>query len=209
VSAADVQGGGVRLDTLWLILYITVAVLVSFIIPFAFFFYENDMDEEAETEGFFDTQAGGALKYTFIVAAVFCVLLGILYAFLHNANVPVTRYAQTFSLSQDVNEVSPVTQDVPGLCITGAIVKNVCAVSFFNWVIPVSFPLYIVAFMAFLGWFFFTIFAGVGFAALPLELIQEYTSVGNGAVFGKCGRTSSSIGEIQPACFGFSFTSLF
>lgn len=39
-----------------------------------------------------------------------------------------------------------------------------------------SFPLYVIAFMAFLGWFFFTIFAGVGFAALPLELIQEFTT---------------------------------
>ena len=48
--------------------------------------------------------------------------------------------------------------------------------SFFDWVIPVSFPLYIIAFMAFLGWFFFTIFAGVGFAALPVELIQEFTT---------------------------------
>jgi hypothetical protein len=80
--------------------------MIAFIIPFAFFFYENDMDDEAETEGFFDTQAGGALKYTLLVAIVFCVLLGIMYAFLRDANVPVTRYAQTFGLAQDLNDAA-------------------------------------------------------------------------------------------------------
>lgn len=49
-----------------------------------------------------------------------------------------------------------------------------CLISQFMWEIPVSFPLYVVAFMAFLGWFFFTLFAGVGFIALPLDLINEF-----------------------------------
>jgi LMBR1 domain-containing protein 1 len=47
-------------------------------------------------------------------------------------------------------------------------------ISKFTWEIPVSFPLYIVAFMAFLGWFFFTLFVGVGFIALPLDLLNEF-----------------------------------
>ena len=104
---------GVRVDLIWQILYIVLAIMIAFIIPFAFFFYENDVDEDAETEGFFDTQAGGALKYTFIVAAVFCVLLGILYAFLNHANIPVTRYAQVLEYVYDINAVplNPNTVD--------------------------------------------------------------------------------------------------
>ena len=68
-------GGGIRLDVIWQILYIIVAVMIAFIIPFAFFFYENDVDEDAEANGFFETQTGGAIKYTLLVAIVFCVLL--------------------------------------------------------------------------------------------------------------------------------------
>lgn len=49
-----------------------------------------------------------------------------------------------------------------------------CVVTKYTWVIPVSFPVYVIAFIAFLGWFFFAIFAGVGFIALPLDLINEF-----------------------------------
>jgi len=186
VANSSGGGGGIRVDVIWQIVYIVLAVLIAFIIPFAFFFYENDQDEESDPDqGFFDTQTGQAIKYTLGVAIVFVVLLVIMYSFLHNANVPVTRYAQTFNVAQEANEVGLAVKDgvnygealQRGDCIErGVIVDNLCAVSFFDWVIPVSFPLYVIAFMAFLGWFFFTIFAGVGFAALPLELIQEFTT---------------------------------
>jgi len=176
VANSSGSGGGVRLDLLWQILYIIVAVLIAVIIPFAFFFYENDLDDEsdeAQEGGFLQSQTGMAIKWTLATAVVFCVLLGIMYAFLHNANVPVTRYAQTFDVAVDVK--STTTFDMSA-CVKGAVVDNRCSVVAYNWVIPVSFPLYVVAFVAFLGWFFFVVFGGVGLAALPVELIQEFTT---------------------------------
>lgn len=171
VANSSGEGGGVRVDVVWQIVYILIACLISFIIPFAFFYYENDMDDEAAEEaGFCDSQKGQALKYTIGITAVFFIVLGIMYAFLAEANVPVTRYAQIFKRANDVNDPEVFPWD----CIKD-VVGQYCAVSRFNWVIPVSFPLYIIAFMAFLGWFFFTIFAGVGFFALPLDLIQVST----------------------------------
>lgn len=104
---------------IWQILYIIVAVLIAFIIPFAFFFYENDVDEDAETNGFFETQTGGAIKYTLLVAIVFCVVLGIMYAFLNKANVPVTRYAQTFTMSQDVKVSNSLIVTIPSTKASG------------------------------------------------------------------------------------------
>ena len=104
---------------IWQILYIIVAVMIAFIIPFAFFFYENDVDEDAETNGFFETQTGGAIKYTLLVAIVFCVVLGIMYAFLNKANVPVTRYAQTFTMSQDAKWSNADFVTIPAIKVTG------------------------------------------------------------------------------------------
>ena len=40
----------------------------------------------------------------------------------------------------------------------------------------VTIPVYIIALVAFVGWFLFTLFAGVGLVALPLDLLQEYAT---------------------------------
>jgi LMBR1 domain-containing protein 1 len=40
--------------------------------------------------------------------------------------------------------------------------------------LPTSFPIFCMAFMAFVGWFFFVLFGGVGLSALPLDLINEF-----------------------------------
>lgn len=70
-------GGGVRVDLLWQIIYITLAVFITFLIPFAFFYYESDMDEEEAAEaGFCDSQCGNGLKYTFAFAVFFIVVMG-------------------------------------------------------------------------------------------------------------------------------------
>jgi len=41
--------------------------------------------------------------------------------------------------------------------------------------IIVSFPIYCIAFMSFIGWFLLVIFGGVGLTALPFDLIREFT----------------------------------
>jgi len=60
--------------------------------------------------------------------------------------------------------------NITGLCQPQCIITN------FNWNIPVTFPIYLMAVLAFLGWWFFACFVGVGFMALPMELIQTWTS---------------------------------
>ena len=38
------EAAGLQMDVLWSILIICVAVMCFFVIPFAYFFYESDMD---------------------------------------------------------------------------------------------------------------------------------------------------------------------
>ena len=40
--------------------------------------------------------------------------------------------------------------------------------------LTVSFPIYLLALMSFIGWFLFVLFAGVGLSALPIDLILEW-----------------------------------
>lgn len=43
--SCSVSGGGLRVDVMWYIAYVTLAILVTFLIPFAFFYYESDTAE--------------------------------------------------------------------------------------------------------------------------------------------------------------------
>jgi len=80
-------------DVLWQIVYILLAVYVTFILPYSFFFYESDVDPESlnDESSFFDSQAGEALKYTIFFAIIIIVLLIIMYALLASADIPVHR----------------------------------------------------------------------------------------------------------------------
>jgi hypothetical protein len=47
-------GGGLSVGILWQIIYISLAVMLFVIIPFAFFFYESDVDPYAAHTPSFD-----------------------------------------------------------------------------------------------------------------------------------------------------------
>jgi LMBR1 domain-containing protein 1 len=57
---------------------------------------------------------------------------------------------------------------------TGGSCGKACIAAEITWKISVTFPIYVMAFLSFLGWFFFAIFAGVGLIALPIDLVNEY-----------------------------------
>jgi LMBR1 domain-containing protein 1 len=174
---------GISVTTLWLIIFILDAIMIIFVIPFAYFYYENEEDEEYIAESKCDTQICNALKYTLGFLSFFIILFSIMYAYLNDANIPVTRIAESRSLvikgnaplssainadaSCNILSQSQITSDflsVTAPCISG----------FYYWIIPVSFPLFIVAVTAFMGTWFFATFLGVGLFALPLDLINAY-----------------------------------
>lgn len=53
---------------------------------------------------------------------------------------------------------------------------NNCITAASEFAIQVSFPIYIIALMSFISWFLFVLFGGIGLAALPLDLIYDFTS---------------------------------
>jgi LMBR1 domain-containing protein 1 len=74
ISNSRGSGGGVRVDILWQVIYMSMAVFLSTILPFAFFFYESDVDPNADT-ACCDGQFCSALKYTGAFFFVFFTLL--------------------------------------------------------------------------------------------------------------------------------------
>lgn len=160
------SGGGIRVDILWYILYISLACLVAVLIPFAYFYYESEIDE-ADVKGFCDTQCGQGLCYTTIFLVVFVTILGILYAFLAQAEIPVTRYMLS---PARLTEMSDVTYTGFVQCEA----RFGCIKTSYLWAISVTFPVFIMAILAFLGWFLWTIFVGCGLFTLPMDLLNDY-----------------------------------
>jgi len=186
VANARGSGGGLRVDILWQVVYIILAVLLFALIPFAFYYYEADEDySDDEKKGCCRSQIGSALLSTFIFFAVAIVLLGILYAFLNTAEIPVRRYSQAMDLVVPANLA--FSDNAFQAFVNARLVAaggqptysyGVCGVGCFTqkytWNITVSFPIFLMAFLSFFGWFFFTVFVGVGLVALPMDLINDF-----------------------------------
>jgi LMBR1 domain-containing protein 1 len=53
-------------------------------------------------------------------------------------------------------------------------IDSLCVTSNESLEITVSFPIYVIAIITFVGWFPLMIFLGIGLTALPLDLINEW-----------------------------------
>lgn len=161
------SGGGIRVDVLYQIMMMFTAVMISFVIPYAFFFYESDVDPRRKVTNCLYTQTGKAFLYTIGFFIIFFIILICMFTQLATAEVPVTRVAQNANLMVDEAEAFPNIED-KAYCLYA------CVESVFNWELDVSFPIYVIAFLSFIGWFFFTLFVGVGLMSVPLDLVNEY-----------------------------------
>lgn len=159
------EGGDLRVDVLWQIIYITDAVLLALVVPYAFFFYESDVDAADSKARCCAKQGCMALQWTLGFFITFTLILLILFFTLADAEVPVTRVARDRS-----QLVAPGAPLLDSACTAA----NACSSADFTWVIPVSFTVYTMAFLSFVGWFFFTLFVGVGLISLPMDLINEW-----------------------------------
>jgi len=91
------------METLWFIIYMIVAVLVSILIPFAQFMYETD-DEKSITSRLLT-----ALFYEVCLFIVIGIAFFISYAYLRYAYIPFTLVTgTTFSSSTDLINIDSI-----------------------------------------------------------------------------------------------------
>lgn len=179
---------GIDMDLLWQIVLIAVAAFALLVVPFAFFYYESDIDDEkadGHSRSCCDGQLCSAVCYTLLFALIIIILCVILYATPANtAVVPTHRIVQavnnmvticTESLGVAGIAVQPFRNNSPAgeECLAeGGGCSSLGAT--FDWEISVTFIIYLFALMSFLGWWFFFMFAGVGFVGLPFDLINDF-----------------------------------
>lgn len=170
-------GGTLRIDVMWQIVYIAIAVFCVGIIPFTIFYYEADDPES------YESQLWTAVKYELVTFLVSIVTFFLLWVFLSTALIPVDKYVVDTATMCMVDGVETLCAAQAGLLLDDTVVDyaNSCMNALCTPIpiilnINVTPPVYCMAMISFVGWFLFVLFGGIGLAALPLDLIADYSN---------------------------------
>lgn len=170
-STWNTSCGGIDVGTMWQVIYWTIAIFIIAVIPFTIFYYESyEYEAGSDKEGSCWKQVKSALCYQMIVTVMCFIFLFVTYATTNESLIPITtidvknRDSIWTSYNMQVTEVNDNMVATAGEHVSTLTVIPV----------PVTFSVYMIACMSFLGWFFFVIFAGVGLIAVPTDLINAY-----------------------------------
>ena len=159
VSNTRGTGGDFRMDLIWKITYIIIAVFVFFIIPLAISFYECD------PEWTFCQKISNGFCFFICELLVVAALFFLTFLFLKKANIPLNSLQCSFDNSLSGNSESEISDNEYNQCDS---TKNV------DIQINVSLSVYVIALLSFISYILFVIFGGIGIFAFPLDLIYSF-----------------------------------
>lgn len=156
------EPGMLDMRLIWICTFCTVACYIVVVIPATMFYHEVEDDVAVKHR-----RRHVLMQMLFVLIFVICGIV-ISYTFLAKAQIPVSQYECSHWL--DANDDTPHHSLGKFTCGEAPGTKPVDS----NLTIRVSFPVYIIAMLCFVGWFFFVLFGGIGLSALPLDLIIGY-----------------------------------
>lgn len=151
--------GVVDMRTIWCLAFGCIAGFLVIVVPGAMFYHEVADDDAV------NKKRRHVLCNLFFMLLIISALVGISYAFLSKAAIPVQQYRCPDDRWLDASETVSPLQLSEKVCSSA---EN--AHLHFN----VGFQVYMIAAMCFIGWFFFVTFGGIGLSALPIDLILSY-----------------------------------
>jgi LMBR1 domain-containing protein 1 len=169
--------GGLDMALAWEIVYCTVLVFVVFLIPLIIFYYEAE-DGMGNVK---ESQWCSAIKYEIVVVIAAGLSLFLMYNFLGVTEIPVETYSVGFSDSNYLTldggtwidqSMPPPFADLDSTDLNDGQASYPGSSSLLS--MDVTFPIYVIAMMGFVGWFLFVAFAGVGLASLPIDSVCAY-----------------------------------
>ncbi|CBJ30937.1 conserved unknown protein [Ectocarpus siliculosus] len=166
----------------WYIVFMLIFIFALFIIPYTIFFYEED-DSLALT-GRNDCKKAlcSATKYMVGVVVIVALVSGILFVVLGQSDVPVRDFEfdmpvllSTGDLGNriDILQGNGVTED---LTVDRSVVSEAIIDSEDSVVLQLSFPVFVMALMSFVGWILFVFFGGLGLVGIPIDSIRSFTT---------------------------------
>ena len=135
--------------------------MITVLIPSAIFFYESDEDQHF-CKRIFDTILAEIVTLVFTGIALF-----VSYYYLRESNIPIDIIIRNSTYLTDSDKAFNISSFKFNETETYYYGKTA---------LNVSIPIYVMGIISFLGFFFFTIFGGIGISALPINLIRAFTN---------------------------------
>jgi len=185
--------GGLNMDLFWDIFYWLVPIYVFLLIPFFTFYYEAD-DGMLMAGTSVGTKPNNrlceALKYQIATTIIFGLIFALCFIFLNETDIPVREYSvqggfgkgavyQVVPRTDNNGTILPFTSDQfedmgsPDSASLSDVSRdpNLGSIQ-----LQLNISTFFAGFMAFVGWFFFVLFGGIGLSALPLDLVLSFVN---------------------------------
>eukprot|EP00924_Labyrinthula_sp_SR-Ha-C_P008662 snap_masked-scaffold_37-processed-gene-2.35-mRNA-1 protein AED:0.43 eAED:0.43 QI:0/0/0/0.5/1/1/2/0/509 len=181
----DLASNSINIELTWEIFYFLILIYIFILIPFSIFFYEyDDLDlntfllKTKSNPSLVSTCCGisslckrifSSCSLLLVLDLVFLILLLIAFFTLNFVNLDV----ETFDV--DLTDFTPLSNYDPSnpvIIDTSAVISSSQTQSI-N--VELSFGLFLISFVTFLGWILFSIYFGIGVVNLPLSLYKEFT----------------------------------
>ena len=177
--------GGLNMTLLWDIIYWAIPVWIFILIPLSTFYYEAD-------DGMLmvGTSIGAkpnsrileAIKYETFVLIIFGLIFTMSYLFLNETAIPVREVVgvtfdsgPTFTITSTSSTFTTSMLEPMGNQDSVVLQGNIVDQTLNTVRLSTNPSVFYAGLMAWMGWFVFAIFGGVGLAAMPLDLILAFT----------------------------------
>lgn len=156
------------METLWYVVLLLSAVIIFIVVPFNLFLYDTDSDFTGWEK------IRSASIYSIATLAVIGLVVGISYGVAGYLEVSVDILQSGLQPLEGVNinegtDCFPVDDSGEQLCDAQS-----SSILTADLKARASFPVYVIALVSVVSWFLFSIFAGVGLVALPLDWIRAF-----------------------------------
>lgn len=192
--------GGLPLKTLWTIVFWLIPLWMFFMIPFAIFYYESDDGQLMAGTSYSPNPAKKsrfrqAMFYQFFVVVIAAIFFAVMYILFSDAKIPVQGYSNVNGegfgvirssytiIAKEVNETLNETLTFSAWQLAnmrtedGAWIESVSKIPELDEIeLKVDVGTFFAGVMAWLGWWLFAVFGGIGLAAVPLDLVLSYTN---------------------------------
>ena len=194
--------GGLNMTLFWDIFFWLIPVWVFLMVPFSSFYYEADdgmimAGTSVNPNGVRKSRILPAIGYTTGVVVFVAVAYWVMYLFLSETSVPVAEYVgPTLNIVGNLGanregviyQITPQTNETSGEPLpfnTDMLEPMTDADKAYSkvtveledpvdLVLKVSLSTFFAALMAWLGWFLFSVFGGIGLASMPLDLLLVF-----------------------------------
>ncbi|KAM3140194.1 hypothetical protein pb186bvf_007747 [Paramecium bursaria] len=156
LDVSNIQNNaGFNMEIAWMIIYVSLFVTITVLIPISIFFYESDEDKALCNR----------IAITMFEQLIVCIFVGVTifltYYYLSNAKIPVSVITVDSALFVD-SSLDIVSTELIQTSNIQRISMQVTVITF------------IAGLLCFVGYFTLILYGGVGLAALPLDMIFAF-----------------------------------